>query len=157
MATTTRTDWAAILKQALLAGVAGAVTIDAYLFLTTVLPAHASIVGLWQWVASGVVGRVAFTNPAFAWFGLLIHIVVSCGWAGGYAYLTRSQPFLNQRWVVSGLFYGIMVYVFMQLLLLGAHLFTFPDDAGAVINALAAHSIFFGLPVAFVVARTADR
>jgi len=155
MATTVRTDWASIVKQAVLAGIVGAVTIDLYLWATTVLPAHGSILAMWQWVASSVMGATAYTNPSFAWLGLLIHLAVSIGWAGGYAYLTRSQTFLNQRWVVSGLFYGAMVYVFMQLLLIGAHLFVFPTALG-IVNALVAHCVFFGLPVAFVVAKTAE-
>jgi hypothetical protein len=157
MAASARIDWTGIFKQAIVAGVVGAITIDLYLYLTTVLPAHGSMIGLWQWVASGVVGPVATSTVAYAWLGLLIHVIVSMGWAGGYAYLTRSQPFLNERWLVSGLFYGLMVYVFMQLILLGAHLFTFPDNADVVVNVVVAHTVFFGLPVAFVVAKTDGR
>lgn len=155
MATTVRTNWASIVKQAALAGTVGAVTIDAYLWLTTVLPAHGSIIAMWQWVASSIVGQAAYSRAEFAWLGLLVHLLVSMGWAGGYAYLTRSQAFLNQRWIVSGLFYGAMVYVFMQILLIGAHLFVFPTALG-ILSGLVAHCVFFGLPVAFVVAKTAE-
>lgn len=155
MATVTRTDWGSIFKQSFLAGIVGAIAIDVYLWLTTLLPAHASILGQWQWVASGVVGQMAYSSPAYAWLGVLVHVIVSVGWAGGYAYLTRSQAFLNQRWIVSGLFYGFMVDVFMQLLQLGAHL-GFPSDLGVILNGIVAHMVFFGLPVAFVVAKTAE-
>jgi len=155
MASSVRTDWASIIKQALLAGIAGAVTIDVYLYLAAVLPAHASMLALWQWIASGAIGPVAFTNPAFAWLGLLVHVVVSIGWAGGYAYLASTQTYLNARWLISGVFYGFMVYIFMMLIQLGAHIFVFPANADVVLNAVIAHCVFFGLPVAFVVAKTA--
>lgn len=156
MATIARADWGSIFKQAALAGISGAAAIDFYLWITTVLPAHGTILAVWQWVASAVVGQAAFSNPGFAWLGLLVHLVVSIGWAGGYAYLTRTQTFLNQRWIISGLFYGFMVYIFMQLLQLGAHVFVFPANADVVLNGLIAHCVFFGLPVAFVVAKTAE-
>jgi hypothetical protein len=157
MVTTARTDWATIFKQALLAGIAGAVLFDAYLWPTNIMPSHSTIFAMWQWVASAVVGPVALTSPTYAWLGMLVHLAVSIGWAGGYAYLTRSQPFLNQRWLISGLFYGFMVYVFMQLVMLGAHVFVFPDNADVVLNSVIAHCVFFGLPVAYVVAKTAPK
>jgi len=49
-----------------------------------------------------------------------------------------------------------MVAVFMQLLQLGAHL-GFPSDLVVIANTLIAHCFFFGLPVGFVVAKTAPR
>jgi hypothetical protein len=78
---------------------------------------------------------------------------VSIGWAGGYAYFAQRNAFVNQRWFVSGLGYGFVVYVFMQILLLGARAFVFPATPTALINAVIAHMLFFGVPVAFVVAR----
>ncbi len=153
MASTVRIHWSSILKQAFLAGIAGAIAFDLYLWLTTVLPSHGSMLVLWQWVASGAIGAVAMAVPAYAWLGLLMHLVVSIAWAGGYAYLASTQPFLNKRWPISGVFYGLMVYVFMQLFLLGAHLLAVPSPLEAL-NTVIAHCVFFGLPVAFVIAKT---
>jgi hypothetical protein len=45
------------------------------------------------------------------------------------------------------------VYVFMQALLLGARAFVFPPTPTALLNAVLAHMLFFGVPVAYVVAR----
>ncbi len=150
---TEQRNWNAILRQALVAGVIGGIIMEAYLLLTTVVPAHGNVLQVWQWIASAAVGDVAFTSTGYAWFGLLVHFIVSCGWAGGYAYLAQQQTFMNRRWVISGLVYGLIVYIFMDILLLGARKFVPPANALLLLNALIAHCVFFGLPVAFVVAR----
>ncbi len=154
MTRTAPANWNSIFKQALLAGTAGAIGFGLYQWVTTVLPSHESMVAMWQWVASGAIGAVALSNPAFAWLGVLVHLFVSVAWAGGYAYLASTQLFINQRWPISGVFYGLMVYVFMQLLMLGAHLLAIPTPLEAL-NSVIAYCVFFGLPVAFVVAKTA--
>ena len=146
-------NWGRIATQALVAGIAGGFLIELYRYLTTFLPQHTGLMAAWQWIASVAIGPVALTNPSFAWFGLLAHAVVSIGWAGGYAYFAQTQPFVNARWPLSGLVYGLVVYFFMQILLLGARAFVFPATAVILLNALVAHAVFFGLPVALVVAR----
>lgn len=153
MAISIRPNWSIVVKQALAAGIAGGVCFDAYLWLTTIVPAHGSIVAMYQWVASAAIGSVATTNAAYAWIGLLVHFIVSIGWAGGYAYFAQQQRFVNTRWPISGLAYGVVVMLFMTILLIGAHAFTFPASPNEFINQVIAHCVFFGLPVAFVVAR----
>ncbi len=153
MATVQRVNWGSVFKEAVAAGIAGAILIELYLVLTTVLPQHGSIMGMLQWTASTVIGKVAFTGAAYAWLGLLIHFCVSIAWAGGYAYLASQQKFMNHRWAISGLVYGLVVYGFMQLILLGDNNLKPPPTPNDFINALIAHAVFFGLPVAFVVSR----
>ena len=152
MVTKVTVAWGTVAKQALLAGMAAGAIIECYLWFTTMLPAHASILASWQWIASTAVGPVALANPSFAWLGLALHFIVSIGWAGGYAYLAQLQPSLNARWPISGVVYGLVVLVFMNVLLVGAHAFTFPDSPNAFLNELVAHGVFFGLPLAYVVA-----
>lgn len=153
MARAASPNWASIVKQGAAAGVVGAVTIELYLYLTTILPAHQSLLEAWRWIASAALGRAALTTPNDAWLGLLFHVCVSVGWAGGYAYFAQSRPFVNARWFVSGVGYGVVVYVFMQVLLLGVGELVPPPTPLDLLNALAAHTLFFGVPVAFVVAR----
>lgn len=148
----TKTDWPRLIKQAIAAGIAAAVVMEAYVFATVMLPAHHSVLQSWQWIASAAIGERAFANPAYAWLGLVLHVAVSIGWAGGYAYLAQRQPFLNRRWALSGPVYGLVVYVFMDILLLGAGTFAPPATPLALLNALVAHAVFFGLPVAYTIA-----
>lgn len=140
-----------MVKRALLAGIAGGIVLDIYLWLTTVLPAHQSMTAAWQFIASTVFGNVAFTSPSYAAAGLAIHFIVSIGWAGGYVYFANAQPATNQRWAVAGIAYGVVVYVLMQLILLGSGHFTPPATPNAFVIALVGHTIFFGIPVAYVV------
>ena len=150
---TEKRNWNEVFRQATIAGIIAGICLEAYLVLTVVLPSHLNVLQVWQWIASAAVGDVAFTNPAYAWLGLLVHFIISIAWAGGYAYLAQAQQFMNRRWVISGLVYGLVVYIFMDILLLGARKFVPPTSALALLNVLIAHSVFFGLPVAFVVSR----
>ena len=106
MATTARLNWGRVVMQAFGAGIIGGIVLDLYLYLTTILPAHGSVLAMWQWVASAAIGPVALTNSSYAWLGLLVHFIVSIGWAGGYAYFAQTQNFVNTRWFISGLMYG---------------------------------------------------
>jgi hypothetical protein len=153
MAVASRPNWALIVRQAVVAGFAGAVVFDLYLWLSTVVPVHGSLVAMFQHSASIAIGPVALTSPSYVWTGVLVDLVLSMGWAGGYAYFAQRQPFVNARWYLSGFFYGLIVYVLMLLLLLGAHAFVYPANVGVLLNDALARSVFFGVPVAFVVAQ----
>ena len=50
--------------------------------------------------------------------GVVMHFAVAIAWAFGYVYLVRTQPQLLSRPIVSGLGFGIVVYVFMQIVVL---------------------------------------
>ena len=148
-----RVNWPLIVRQALVAGLVGAITFDLFLWIATVLPVHGNMFDVWQWTASAAIGPAAMTSPSYAWLGLLVHLCVSIGWAGGYAYLASTRPYMNKRWLISGLMYGIVVYVFMDLVLLGAGKLAPLATPNALVVQVLAHCVFFGLPVAFVVAR----
>ena len=153
MATRTRLDWARIVVQAIGAGIAGVVVLDLYLYVSSVLPAHGTQEQMWQWIASVAIGPIALTNPSYAWLGALVDLVVGTAWAGGYAYFAQQQPFVNASWLISGLMYGLIVYIFMQVLLLGAHAFVWPPTPAQFVNQIIARMLFFGVPVAYTVAR----
>lgn len=146
-----RISWSRIAAQALLAGAAGAIVLDAYLWATTLLPHGDGIASMWRWIASTVLGKPALAQPGSAALGAAIHLLVSIGWAAGYAYLAATSPGATRRWIVAGIVYGIIVYGVMQVILLADGNFTYPPTPNAFVNAVAAHALFFGLPVAFVV------
>jgi uncharacterized membrane protein YagU involved in acid resistance len=152
MATQQRTDWLAVARTAILAGLTGGLVMELYVYATTILPSHGDVLATWQWIASAAMGPPAYTSPALAWAGLAIHFVVSIGWAGGYAYIAGTRAFMSRRWVLSGLGFGVVVYVFMQFLLIGAGKFQAPSDL-QLLNQLVGHGLFFGVPVAFVTAK----
>ncbi len=145
-------NWGLIVRQAIIAGFIGGLIMEAYLLIV----AHTNPIPAWQWIASAAIGDVALTSTSYAWLGLLVHFIVSMGWAGGYAYLAHDRPYMNQRWLISGLVYGLVVYVFMDLVLLGARKLV-PPSPVEFISALVAHCLFFGVPVAFVTAKLDKR
>lgn len=155
------TNWGAVARAGVLSGLAGGIVIDAYLYFVTVLPAGGSIVTLWQYVASALFPvsqrGIAFSNPAYAVLGLAVHFAVSIAWAAGYAYLAQQRPFMNRRWFVSGVIYGFVVYLFMQIVLIASANFTWPTSLLAWLVPIVGHMVFFGLPVAFVSSRVLPR
>ena len=146
-----RVFWKRVVLQALAAGVGGAVAIDLYLWATTLLPHGEGIGVLWRWIASTVFGKPALAQANAAWVGAIIHAIVSIGWAGGYAYVAATRPATTRRWIVAGIVYGLIVYTIMQVILLADNNFTYPPTPNDFVNALVAHSVFFGIPVAYIV------
>lgn len=134
------------------AGVVGGICIDAFIYLTSLLPAHAGIFSLWQFVASTAFGKIAFTSTVYAWIGLAMHLLTSIGWATGYAYMLQSTPTITKRPLLSGFVFGLVVYVVMQFVLFSVQALRVPDALGVYLG-VTAHTIFFGIPVALVARR----
>jgi uncharacterized membrane protein YagU involved in acid resistance len=147
----TSISWSRIAIQALAAGIAGGVLLDAYLWFTPLASAHPGILQMWTWIASTVAGKTMFANPNAPWIGLGIHAVTSIVWAGAYTYVAAQQAFVRRRWYISGPVYGLVVYLVMQLVLLVSGNFEYPHSPDDFVSALIGHAVFFGLPVAFVV------
>lgn len=146
-----------IARAGILAGLAGAVLIDIYLLAIYVVLGHAyTMTQFYQFVASGAVGPAAYTAASYAWLGALLHVLVSIGWGIGFAYLATRTPQLIARPAVSGVVYGVVVMLSMWLVEFAAAIWRFPSLASFE-HDLVSHTLFFGLPVAFVVARTLRR
>jgi len=142
-------SWGRIALSGVLAGVAGGISIDAFIYLTSLLPTHASILSLWQFIASTAFGKAAYTSSSYAWAGACMHFVVSIAWASGYAYVAQSKPAVSKQPLLSGLLFGLVVYVVMQFVLFSAQALKVPD-ALSVYLGVVAHTVFFGIPVAYV-------
>jgi hypothetical protein len=152
MAATAQLPWGRILRQAVLAGLAGSLVFQAFLWLTVVVPQHGSMPAYWQSTgAAPLVGKIALTSPEYAWLGFAIYLLVGIGWAGAYAYLAARRPVFNRHWAISGLVYGLVVYLCMSLMLFAGNALTGPPNPNAFIDAVIAHACFFGLPIAYVV------
>ena len=135
------------LRDGLVAGFIAGTLVEAYLFATGV--AHWPVV--YQWIASTVVGKAAFTQPGTVWLGIAMHAAISLGWGVAYAVSTARVPALARRPFAGGTIFGLIVYASMQLVLGATGSFTAPEPL-QLLNALIAHVFFFGLPIAFYVA-----
>ncbi len=84
-----------------------------------------------------------------------LYTAACLAWGVGYAYLAATQPQVNRFPVLSGLSFGVVVYVVTQLVLYGIAAEQI-HTAQQVAAGLSATCAFFGLPVALV-ARLAER
>ena len=143
----------------IVAGVAGGILIDVFLFgaqMSQGISLGTAIEGTYSFIASALIGKSALGNPAAPPIGFVLHFLVSIGWALGYVYLARTQPQLLAKPWISGAAFGLVVYIFMEIVLLAAGLYHRPGPA-ELGTGLVAHVLFFGIPVALIVSRRLTR
>lgn len=146
MATIARLNWRRILLHGALSGIAGGVVLAMFWYLAGVVPAHGDATGMGQYVASAAFGKIAFTSVAYAWIGLGLHALVSIAWGIGYVYMTQTQRNAVANPVVSGLIFGLVVWVVMQMVLASVQMLTVTGPNVGI--GILGHTVFFGLPVA---------
>jgi hypothetical protein len=142
------------LKAGLVAGVAAGILIDVFLFamqLAAGTPAD-KLAGNFVFIAAVLLGPGAYTSPIAVPLGIVLHFCVAIGWALGYVYLVRSQPQLLTRPWISGGVFGLMVYVFMEIILITAGQYH-RVAPGLFFTQLVAHVAFYGIPVAVIASR----
>ena len=142
------------LKAGLVAGLAAGILLDVFLFamqLATGTPPD-KLAGNFVFIAAVLLGPSAATNPAAVPLGIVLHFCVAIGWALGFVYLVRSQPQLVTRPWISGAAFGLVVYVFMEIILITAGLYH-RVAPGLLTTQLVAHIVFYGIPVAVISSR----
>ena len=113
--------------------------------------------GLLQAVASGVLGKNAYEGGVpVAALGLLFHFAMSYLWAGAFVIASRHVRMLVQRPLLSGILFGVLVFLTMRLVVLP--LSAFPHEMsfktlGSALDLLS-HMFLFGVPIAFATRRT---
>jgi hypothetical protein len=136
------------LAAGLLAGLAGGIVIALFLLAVGVAggksPGDALAADTWTLGAPSLAG------------GLALHFFIALAWALGYVYLLRTQPQLLTRPALSGLGFGLVVYVFMGVVQIMAGRYHRPSPTQFEIS-LIAHVVFYGLPVGLIVARALRR
>jgi hypothetical protein len=74
---------------------------------------------IFQYIASGLVGLRAFHwGSASVALGVVIHYFVALTWTAVFYLASRRFAILSRRPVISGLLYGVAVYLFMNLVAL---------------------------------------
>jgi hypothetical protein len=135
----------AILVGGLVAG--GLDTISAYVTLNATWP---------RAVAGGLLGMGAFKGGAGVYaLGLFLEFFIATGAAAVYYAFSRKLEFLKQHFFICGLFFGIAVYLIMNLLVLplcALHVHS-PISRSDLIEGILVHMILIGLPIAYSVRR----
>ena len=110
-----------------------------------------------QSVASGLLGAAAYSGGAkTAALGVGLHFLIATIWTVVFYAASRKLRFLLEQPILWGLVYGVIVWVFMNFVVLPLSAFppsrTPPTLTGRLISLLI---IMFciGLPIAFIVRR----
>ncbi len=112
-----------------------------------------------QSVASGALGRGAFEGGAkTAALGLAFHFLIAFIAAAVYYFASRVLRFMVTQACISGILYGVLVYLFMNCVVLrlsAIHSTTWPWSYPwpALIGGLLIHMFGIGLPIALVTRR----
>ena len=107
-----------------------------------------------QSVASGLLGPAAYTGGSkSAVLGLALHYLIATTWTVVFFLASRKLRFLLRQPIAWGLVYGVIVYAFMNFVVLPLSAFpqrTPPTLSGRIIGLLI---IMFciGLPIALIV------
>ena len=105
-----------------------------------------------QGITSGLIGAKSFEGGlATAGFGLAIHFLIALTVATLFYLASRRLTFLTQHAVVSGLFYGIAVYLFMYWIVIRL---VFPNAHPSLsrdVTAVLVHMFLIGLPISLIV------
>jgi hypothetical protein len=110
---------------------------------------------LLQGIAAGVLGSRSFQGGLpTAWLGLFCHFFIAFSAATVYLTASRWIPFLLAHAVISGVFYGVAVYFFMNRVVVplsGA--IKYPFSLQLLVIGVVIHIFCVGLPIALVVRR----
>ncbi|HLH09437.1 MAG TPA: hypothetical protein VKW78_19520 [Terriglobales bacterium] len=112
-------------------------------------------------IASGVLGSKAFQGGTGAWIlGLALHFVIALGAATIYCYASRKLEFLAPHFFVCGLFFGIAIFLVMNLIVLPLSAVPFkvgPFSVRGMIQGLLVHMFLIGLPISFSLRKFGSR
>ena len=105
-------------------------------------------------VASGLLGQAAFEGgTATAMLGFAAHLLIAIAAAGVFYLVSTRVAFLRERAILSGMIFGVFVYLFMNFVVLKLSAFPFalhyPPQVLA--RGFASHALLVGLPIALAV------
>ena len=105
----------------------------------------------YAFLASLVVGPAAANQPWAVPLGVVVLFAAALAWAYAYVSAAERQPQLITRPLISGIFFGMVVWFINLLVLVAVNRFT--PALYALDRDLIGDIVFFGIPLAFTAAR----
>ena|ERR1700739_124889 len=103
-------------------------------------------------IAAGLLGRQALQGGTGTWIlGVSLHYYIAFSAAAVYCLASWKLEFLKPHFLVCGMFYGIAVFLVMNLIVLplsGRHAVG-PYHLRQLIQGLLVHMFLIGVPIAF--------
>ena len=107
-----------------------------------------------QFVASGLLGRRSFEGgPTTAALGLGLHFVIAFGATTVFYLASRRLPILHSRPIISGLVFGIGVWLFMNLIVVPLSAAIPRHSPSSDLIQLGIHMFVIGLTISLLVRR----
>ncbi len=104
-------------------------------------------------IASGLLGSSALHGGVPAWIlGVVLHFFIAFSAATIYCLSSRRLAFLKEHFFVCGLFYGIAVFLVMNLIVVPLSAAPFKSTTfqlAGLIQGLLVHMFLIGLPIAY--------
>jgi hypothetical protein len=107
-------------------------------------------------IAGGLLGPAARNGGAATWIlGLFLHFFIACTAAAIYYAASRKLTFLRDSPIVCGVFFGIAIFLVMNLVVLplSAYRTSAPMQLASIRKGILIHMLFIGLPIALSVRR----
>jgi hypothetical protein len=103
-------------------------------------------------IAGGLLGRQALHGGVGTWIlGVFLQLFIALSAAAIYCLTSRRLEFLKDHFIVCGMFYGIAVFLVMNLIVLplcALHAVG-PYKLAGLIQGLVVHMLIIGLPISF--------
>jgi len=108
-----------------------------------------------QYIASGLIGTRAFsTGTKSAVLGVILHYFIAISWTAIFYVLSRRLAILTRHPVLSGLAYGLAVYLFMNLIVVPLSAVPRPKGPPSLVsrvNGVLAVMLCIGLTISLLV------
>jgi len=99
--------------------IAGTLDILAAIIIYSVILEKTTAIKILQSIASGVFKKEAYSgDPKMAWYGLGLHYIIAMLFALFYFLIYPYIPFFKKSPLISGILYGIFVWIIMNLIVL---------------------------------------
>jgi len=116
---------------------------------------------VFQYIASGLIGMKSFQSGwALVWLGVTIHYAIAFAWTGIFFISALKFPTLTRRPIISGVIYGLIVYLVMNFTVLPLSKVPHPPAATTIasrVNAVLALIFCIGLPISLFTRQTSRK
>jgi hypothetical protein len=115
---------------------------------------------VFQYIACGLIGPVAFQGGfASIFLGVVLHYLIALFWTALFYLASLKLTIARRHVVLSGLIYGLVIYLVMNLVVLPRSQVphSHPISAASMVNGVLALMLCIGLPVSIITSRYLTR
>jgi hypothetical protein len=120
------------------------------------VPGGKDPLNVYRFIASGVFGNDAFAGGVpMALYGILFHYIIAIGWTTLFFSIYPRVPLLSKNKVAAGIFYGVFVWLMMNLVVLPLSQVPMSDsrEVSAIITGMIVLIFCIGLPISWMTSK----